>query len=238
VRGLLLAVVAGGFLALSGAFGSGDAPYLSRLGYWIVVVAAGAVIGGVVSEAFLRRGWLEDRPWTQAALIFVLITPPITLLVWVVSALWFGRALELGDLAALLGPAAVVTAAMTAMTHSVNRQPPETHAGALGAPPPRFLERLPFRLRGAELLAVEAEDHYLRLHTDRGSDLILMRLSDAVAELEGIEGAQTHRSWWVARGALTDVRRNDGRAVLTLKGGLQAPVSRSYARALRQAGWF
>ena len=85
---------------------------------------------------------------------------------------------------------------------------------------------------------MEAEDHYLRLHTSKGSDLILMRLSDAVTELEGVEGAQTHRSWWVARAAVVDVRRSEGRASLKLKGGQDAPVSRSYARALRQAGWF
>ena len=85
---------------------------------------------------------------------------------------------------------------------------------------------------------MEAEDHYLRLHTSRGSDLILMRLADAVAELEGIEGAQTHRSWWVAKAAVVDARRGDGRAVLTLTNGVEAPVSRSYAGALRAAGWY
>jgi DNA-binding LytR/AlgR family response regulator len=85
---------------------------------------------------------------------------------------------------------------------------------------------------------VEAEDHYLRLHTSRGQDLILMRLSDAVAELEGIEGAQTHRSWWVAKAAVEAARRGDGRATLQVKGGVEAPVSRAYAKALREAGWF
>ena len=30
----------------------------------------------------------------------------------------------------------------------------------------------------------------------------------------------------------------DGRAVLTLEGGLRAPVSRRYARALREADWW
>ena len=40
-----------------------------------------------------------------------------------------------------------------------------------------------------------------------------MRLSDAVEELEGLEGAQTHRSWWVARDAVRGVERGDGRAI-------------------------
>jgi DNA-binding LytR/AlgR family response regulator len=94
------------------------------------------------------------------------------------------------------------------------------------------------KLRGATIRAVQAEDHYLRIHTDRGSDLILMRLSDALDELEGLEGAQTHRSWWVARDAVRDVARGDGRATLTLDGGIEAPVSRRYAKALRDAGWY
>ncbi|HWU79559.1 MAG TPA: hypothetical protein VN158_05780, partial [Caulobacter sp.] len=33
-------------------------------------------------------------------------------------------------------------------------------------------------------------------------------------------------------------RRGDGRATLQVKGGVEAPVSRAYAKALREAGWF
>lgn len=65
-----------------------------------------------------------------------------------------------------------------------------------------------------------------------------MRFSDALDELEGLEGAQTHRSWWVARDAVQAVSRGDGRATLTLEGGLNAPVSRRYAKALRDTGWY
>jgi DNA-binding LytR/AlgR family response regulator len=117
-------------------------------------------------------------------------------------------------------------------------QPVQTRAAPVGTAPARFPDRLPMKMRGATIRAVQAEDHYLRIHTDRGSDLILMRLSDALEELEGLEGAQTHRSWWVAREAVRDVSRGDGRATLTLEGGVLAPVSRRYAKALRDAGWY
>jgi hypothetical protein len=111
-------------------------------------------------------------------------------------------------------------------------------SGTASAPaPPKFLERLPLKLRGADLWAVEAEDHYLRLHTSKGQDLILMRLADAVAELDGLEGAQVHRSWWVARDAIAEAERGDGRATLTLKDGSQVPVSRTYAKMLRDRNW-
>jgi hypothetical protein len=131
------------------------------------------------------------------------------------------------------------TAAMVAISFLIRgREPVETHAAPPAAPPPKFLARLPAKLTGAELWAVEAEDHYLRLHTSLGQDLILMRLGDAIGELEGIEGARTHRSWWVARTAVRRVERDDGRATLVLPDGAEAPVSRAYARLLRDAGWF
>jgi DNA-binding LytR/AlgR family response regulator len=65
-----------------------------------------------------------------------------------------------------------------------------------------------------------------------------MRLGDAIAAVETLDGAQTHRSWWVARPAVASVSRGDGRAVLTLSNGVEAPVSRTYAPKLREAGWY
>ena len=82
------------------------------------------------------------------------------------------------------------------------------------------------------------EDHYVRAHTMLGSDLVLLRLRDALGELDGIEGAQVHRSWWVARDAVESVER-DGRSVrLVLPRGIAAPVARSRMAELTKAGWF
>ena len=65
-----------------------------------------------------------------------------------------------------------------------------------------------------------------------------MRLSDAIAAVETLDGARTHRSWWVARDAVETVERGDGRARLIRAGELAAPVSRTYAPKLRNAGWY
>jgi DNA-binding LytR/AlgR family response regulator len=126
---------------------------------------------------------------------------------------------------------------MIAINMLADRQPGRGAESPPAAPAP-LAERLPFKLRGAAIRAVQAEDHYLRVHTDAGDALILMRLSDALTELRELDGARTHRSWWVARDAVNGVRRGRGRAVLELKGGLEAPVSRSFARSLRDEGWF
>ncbi len=237
-RGLLISLAAGVFLAVVGAFGSVQAPLVWRLAYWVPIMLVGATGGVVVSELVDRGGWFDDRPAVQGTLIAVGLTLPLTLVIWLLSDLVFGGELRPERLPAFLGPVFIITCVMTALNYFTQRAPAETHAAPAGAEPARFLDRLPARLRGAALYAVEAEDHYLRLHTSKGQDLILMRLGDAVAELEGLEGAQVHRSWWVARDAVADARRGDGRATLTLTDGARVPVSRAYAKALREGGWF
>jgi DNA-binding LytR/AlgR family response regulator len=239
-RGAGVAVTAGVVLALTGAFGSGAASLGLRLAFWVPIMLAGALWGHLCSRWVERFVDLDARPWLTVAALTVSITGPVVLLVWLVTGLVFeGRVYPLDVLPLMIVPVAVITATMSAINVFLAKaQPIQTHAAPAGAAPARFPDRLPMKLRGATIRAVQAEDHYLRIHTDRGSDLILMRLSDALDELEGLEGSQTHRSWWVAKDAVRDVARGDGRATLTLDGGLEAPVSRKYAKALRDAGWY
>lgn len=103
--------------------------------------------------------------------------------------------------------------------------------------PPLLAEKLPPRLRQGRLLAIEAEDHYLRIHTDVGSDLLLMRMVDACALLADASGARVHRSWWVARSAVLASEQQAGRMTLTLITGVQVPVSRSMQAQLRKDNW-
>ena len=93
-------------------------------------------------------------------------------------------------------------------------------------------------MRSADLIALQAEDHYVRVHTSAGSDLILMRFSDAVAAAQsGQDGLRLHRSWWASAAAIRSIRYKRGSGEARLEGGLTAPVSRTYASALREAGW-
>jgi hypothetical protein len=240
--------VAGVFLAISGAFGSQTAPFPVRVGFWVLGIGIGTAIGGSIAGACDRLGWPKGL-WGTVVFVALATALPTTVLIWVLDSLVFYHGhFDARMLTAFLSPVLTVTIFMTGLNAFVGRQPVMTHmaaeatVAAKAAPGPRatarLFDRLPHKLRGAELWAVEAEDHYLRLHTSKGSDLILLRLADAMAELDGIEGAQTHRSWWVARSAVQGGRRTDGRATLLLKGGLEAPVSRTYVRALRAANWF
>lgn len=100
----------------------------------------------------------------------------------------------------------------------------------------RFLKRIPKGIVG-DLLCLRTEDHYLRIHTTAGSDLILFRLKDALAELDGAVGMQVHRSYWVARDAIKAIEKHGRKTVLVLKNGQRVPVSESFLPAVRGAGW-
>ncbi|MBI3439753.1 MAG: LytTR family transcriptional regulator DNA-binding domain-containing protein [Proteobacteria bacterium] len=240
LRNLAIAAAAGIFLALTGALETGSVPLPPRLLYWVPIMMAGGVLGHFMAMLINRFSSASRNPWLFAAVLAVVMTIPATLLVWAWTALFFPAVRHLEVLPGFAMNVLLISVAMTAITTIANRPGRVTHAPPAGATlkQVRFLERLPPKLKGAALYAVSAEDHYLRVHTSKGSDLILMRMSDAVAELEGLEGAQTHRSWWVARDAVEGTRRDGDRLTLILKGGAEAPVSRPNIRPLREAGWY
>lgn len=100
-----------------------------------------------------------------------------------------------------------------------------------------LFDQLPPEL-GSDIIALEMEDHYVRVHTALGSALVLMRLRDAMALIGDVEGMQVHRSWWVARGAVEDVLRDGRNVQLKLARDLEAPVARANVATLRDARWF
>jgi len=238
-RVVLLALVIAAIMVATGAFGGGLRRVVNGAGYWLGLTAVGAGMGVLVARLVVPGRWFDQRPWLAGGLIAASICLPMTLTVALAHTLLDHRPFSLAFIVEQFPSTLATTAGLTFLALLIQpRKPAQTHGPEPGAPAPRFLERLPDKLRGSQLWAVEAEDHYLRLHTSLGQDLILMRLGDAIAELEGIEGARTHRSWWVARSAVIGVERADGRATLTLESGAAVPVSRAYAKALREAGWF
>ncbi len=239
LRTYLIAIGIGALLCLTGANGTNAFPLGRRLAFWLIVMVAGTAIAQL-SHAWLDRK-LRLRVWQEVAVMTVAITPPITIVVWLVAAVLDGAMPNLQALPGLIPPVVVVSACMAVLHATVNRVPLQSHvhpAEPIPAPTGEaFRARLEFRYRQAEILALSAEDHYLRVHTSAGESLILMRLYDAISELDGIEGSQIHRSWWVAKEAVADVVRGDGKVDLVLKGGLRAPVSRRYQKALKADGW-
>ena len=250
---LSVMTIVGVILALIGPFGSADAPLAVRLVSWLLFAWVGYAvynpIGWAVEQLHRSLHLLEIGLWIAGCLI---ATIPMTAIVWAIGFWPRPVPMPTGEqaLEAYIN-VLIIGASITVLFHLIERSkqaPPaaaaERPAAAARtapldapAPQPAFLERLPGHL-GTDLIALEMEDHYVRAHTALGSELILMRMRDAVAELQGVEGAQVHRSWWVARDAVEDVKREGRNLRLVLPGGIEAPVSRTRVAELKQAGWF
>jgi hypothetical protein len=185
-----------------------------------ILVAAVPLTAAIM---LLETGMRQSPGWgfvTVATYYFYVLT--ITILVGGIPTLW---ELYRHGLLTPFPPQSTFPAAPAERTPS-NSEP----AGN------RLLSRLALERRG-EILALSMEDHYVRVFTDAGESLILLRLSDAMAEVQDVPGLQIHRSHWVATRAVNRTERlTDGRIRLHLINGLTLPVSRTFARAVREAG--
>ena len=104
-----------------------------------------------------------------------------------------------------------------------------------GAVPVRLLQRLEPHLRG-DLWAISVRDHYVDIQTNLGASSILLRFGDAMAEADAVEGAQLHRSHWVAWAAVEAVERDGPKLFVRLKHGARVPVSRNHRAKLEARG--
>jgi DNA-binding LytR/AlgR family response regulator len=109
------------------------------------------------------------------------------------------------------------------------------HRDVLPGGDSRLIGRIPLAQRG-RILCLAMEDHYVRVHTDRGSALVLLRLSDAIAEAEAATpGRQVHRSWWVSDEAVERFERAGRTGQVHLQGGIRVPVSQRYLKSVDDA---
>lgn len=237
-RQLAVIVGLGVFFAIAGPFGTyGDFSVAGRYAYWIGLCLVGYVSIAMSAHALLALD-MHERAWALLAVAVGSSVPTTLAVAWVESVTRLGKPVPLIVMPrvfmAVLAIQVVVLLFLTRMKLSVaplllfadEPEPP--------APVSSFHQRIPPHL-GIELLAIESEDHYLRVITTQGSDLILMRLGDALRELEPSDGMQVHRSWWVAHAAVTGSRRDDGKFMLVLSNGQAVPVSRTYMAAVRAA---
>jgi hypothetical protein len=227
-----------GFL---GPFDSDGAPVAERYAYWMICIVGGGLIGVVADELVGRR---ITGPWWRAAVISVLMTPPVTLLVLVTQHLLVDQPITWPAYRWLLWQVwPIMLAVMTVRALVWRRAPVRVETRTVIAPPlpeaeAAFRRRLSAKRREARLIAIEAHDHYLKVHTDAGAELITLRFADALDELALAHGWRVHRSWWVAADAVEGVQWRRGAGEMRLAGGLTAPVSRTYGPVLKEAGWF
>jgi hypothetical protein len=124
-------------------------------------------------------------------------------------------------------PAAPAPAAAIGRELAVSEAVPTPGAGE------RFFDRLPDDL-GRDIIYIAAAAHYVDVVTATGSAAILLRFSDAVAEL-GDLGLRVHRSYWVAYPHVKRAFRRDGRTLLLLTDDHEVRVGRNYLPEVRAA---
>jgi len=250
VFGLLAAVAVLAYLGPFNTWGWLSLP--ERIAFWTLATGVnwlfGLAVGIAAGLALERRGrlvWAAVVSGGSAA-----AAVPGTAVVWLLVATFIGHRMSgLAEIGSLYSQVLAIHLVLNALvTWLVARQPrlAKAAAGTEGGrdssqpgetvPGAAFLERIPDRL-GRNLLHLRMQDHYVEVHTDVGSDLVLLRFRDALREVAELDGAQVHRSHWVARAALDRVERRNGRTLLRLVNGREVPVSRSFAPALRERGW-
>jgi len=107
----------------------------------------------------------------------------------------------------------------------------------MGSPPvlPAVLQLAPVPLRVDQLLAMCAEEHYVRLVTTEGEFLVYHRFSDALKEVKGLPGLRVHRSHWIADHAIKRVSRAAKKMFVEIDADHRVPVSRPYQAMVLQA---
>lgn len=234
---LLLLACVGLAMAALGPYRTLDVRDTLRIGYWLVAVI-GAGLVGIAVDAVL--GPRIRGLWWRVALVSLAMTIPVTPFIYLLNAIMLDLPRRPWLMPQLGGQVFVVALLIMAMRALAWRRIVETRTVVVPPLPEAeraFRQRLSARRRTARLIAVEAEDHYVRIHTDAGSELVAMRFADALRELGLAHGYRLHRSWWAAAESIEAVRWNRGTGEARLAGGVIAPVSRSCAAALKAAGW-
>lgn len=237
---LAACLTTGVLLGAIGPFGSFlNDGLIIRVAYWVIVfLSCGLVLRMTIRMVAGRARRAGIPVWAWGLAMALVIAVPLSAFTRLVARAfwpaigdrvgvveWYGQTLVIG---------VVYLALHVMVARWVRGRTPTSGSSASGDP--RILRRLPPRL-GRDLLCLSMEDHYVRLHTISGSVLVLMPLSQALEEMGDMDGLQVHRSWWVARHAVTGVVEDGRNLRLRLKGGLEAPVSRANVARLRQAGW-
>ncbi|MEL7463407.1 MAG: LytTR family DNA-binding domain-containing protein [Pseudomonadota bacterium] len=244
----LVTVVAVFLAAMAGPFYTLERlSFPERLVYWGVTIVCSATVMTFISIYAYRATEARGLHWLISAILAGAIgTVPVVLSVYLAEGAATGFAagwasdISFGALAIYTAPSVIATTVIVNLI--IERQAREraepTPAPSVERGPHRALtllqSKLPAHL-GHEVIAVQAQDHYVEVTTPKGAAMVLMRLSDAVGDLEPLGGMQVHRSWWINLSHIERTEKGPNGPELLLSSGQKVPVGRSYRVAFRKA---
>ncbi|MCR9127598.1 MAG: LytTR family transcriptional regulator [Rhodobacteraceae bacterium] len=228
-------------IAYAGPFGTfAGYGWFERVVYWSAVVVISNVFGRVIDTAVTLHVGPGNR-LLRDALLVAGMTACFTPVLWALTSILIksGPGDEPGILRLTLYVSTitlVICGIRRLLPYVRGNQivpPREDAATPVEADAPGLMRRLPRDARGP-VLRLSGRGHHVDVVTPDGVYAVRMRLSDAIAEMDGVSGHITHRSHWVAEAAINRAERTDGKVQLLLRNGDTVPVSRKYIASLHE----
>lgn len=244
-------VIAFGFvMGFIAPFGMHVLPTYLSVTYWTVVCAIGYI--SYRPFVFYADIWFAEKMavrWQRVAIGAFVASVPMSLFIPLVNWLFFRADFDLiQQFSSIFPKSLVIGTAITAVTFLKDsltqhkealeqakqevEQTQQSIEQEVNKAAEEFMAQLPVDKRG-RLLCLEMSDHYLKVHTDKGHHLILMRFKDAIKMLENYDGLQVHRSWWVATDAIAKVVKDNRKVNLLLSNEQLVPVSKTFQDRLK-----
>ena len=246
LRRIAISLSVGAFVGFLAPFGMHQAPLWISLTFWMSTCLLGYVIYSPTIALFdwFLQPWLA-RIWQRVAAGAFAASAVMSFVVPLMVWLFFGNPviyseqfLSVFSKTFLIGGVITLISFMRERSAQLKDEletVKDTHQTVANKAVEEFIATLPIDKRG-ELLCLEMADHYVKVYTDKGHHLLLMRFKDALTALDNYDGLQTHRSWWVARNAVVKVQKEQRKLQLVLSNDVIVPVSKTYVERVKQAG--
>ena len=242
------------FIAFLQPFGMNDVHRLYGALFWLAMCTTGYCIYKPV--IYYGSQWLERRlPSSQyraflsqflsilaASVVMAFVSPLVTELFfnfgddyWQTLPLSFVSSLFIGGIITVFSSLILLASKLKNQIQTTNdalTSESQALQQTLAQPADDFINELPLEKRG-NLICLAMEDHYIRVVTDKGEHLLLMRFKDALNALTHYPGFQTHRSWWVAKDAVLSTKKDGRKLVLVLDNQMEVPVSQTFLASIK-----
>lgn len=228
---IMTSVLAGLILFFMTPFGTNVLPVPVRLAYWVGFCIAGGLGAAGLERVFQKI--LIDASVVNLVLVRAVGASIAVTILLIALSLYLKESGSYGQFFTLFLKVMLISVLICGADIMLRADAKQTR----DIPSPRILERIKPELRNSVLYALSAEDHYVRVYTASGDDLILLRLSDAIEQVAPLSGLSPHRSWWVADAGKIKTNYHQGKYTIILKNGKVVPVSRNRIAALKEAHW-
>ncbi len=85
----------------------------------------------------------------------------------------------------------------------------------------------------ADIHSISSQDHYVEVKAGEASSLLRARLVDVIAQIDDEFGISPHRSHWVSKAAIDEIKGTVSGKVLKLKNGEEIPIARGRVKTVR-----